>query len=123
MLPIDQEIRSKNVIANPAPLGLSAFAMSTFVFSMFSVVDIKIPQVGLGLALFYGGFIQLLAGMWEMKNGNTFCATLLSSYGGFWISFGFIFLPSSGITDAYKDNMEMLDNAIGIYLIGWTICN
>ncbi|CAH1767337.1 9724_t:CDS:1, partial [Entrophospora sp. SA101] len=83
MLPIDQEIRSKNVIANPGPLGLSAFAMTTFVYSMFSVevLDIKIPQVGLGLALFYGGFIQLLAGMWEMKNGNTFGATVFSSYG------------------------------------------
>ncbi|CAJ0758614.1 11951_t:CDS:2 [Entrophospora sp. SA101] len=82
MLPIDQEIRSKNVIANPGPLGLSAFAMTTFVYSMFSVevLDIKIPQVGLGLALFYGGFIQLLAGMWEMKNGNTFGATVFSSY-------------------------------------------
>ena len=68
---------------NPGPLGLSAFAMSSFVYSMFLIeaLGVKIPQVGLGLALFYGGFIQVLAGIWEMKNGNTFGATAFCSYG------------------------------------------
>src|SRR6266516_3266205 len=73
----------KEHVANPGPLGLSAFALNTFVYSMFlaEVLGIKISQVGLGLALFYGGVIQVLAGMWEMKNGNTLGATIFSSYG------------------------------------------
>ncbi|KAF9578023.1 Accumulation of DYads, partial [Lunasporangiospora selenospora] len=66
-------------VINPAPLGLSAFALTTFVLSMFNL-GAGVPsggpvQVVLGLALFYGGFAQILAGMWEFKVGNNFGAT------------------------------------------------
>ncbi|MGH2911932.1 MAG: acetate uptake transporter, partial [Solirubrobacteraceae bacterium] len=62
--------------ANPAPLGLAAFAMTTFVLSMFNanLVNEKGTPVVLGLALAYGGIVQLLAGMWEFRTGNTFGA-------------------------------------------------
>src|SRR3954447_14712052 len=76
-------------IADPAPLGLAAFAMTTFVLSMFNaglVSDTAEPVV-LGLALTYGGVAQLLAGMWEFRNNNTFGATAFTSYGAFWLSF------------------------------------
>src|SRR5436190_14234058 len=76
-------------IADPAPLGLAAFALTTFVLSFFNaglVSDKGVPVV-LGLALAYGGLAQLLAGMWEFRNNNTFGATAFSSFGAFWISF------------------------------------
>jgi len=108
--------------ANPAPLGLSAFALTTFVLSLINAQarGITAPHIITSLALAYGGFVQLLAGMWEFAAGNTLGATAFSSYGGFWISFGIILWPDSGILTAYKDPI-MLENALGIYLVGWFI--
>src|SRR5213595_616151 len=76
-------------IADPAPLGLAAFALTTFVLSFFNagLVSAKGEPVVLGLALAYGGLAQLLAGMWEFRNNNTFGATAFTSYGAFWLSF------------------------------------
>src|SRR4051812_47546351 len=71
-------------IADPAPLGLAAFALTTFVLSFFNagLVSSAGEPVVLGLALAYGGIAQLLAGMWEFKNNNTFGATAFASFGG-----------------------------------------
>src|SRR5881227_2411069 len=76
-------------IADPAPLGLAAFALTTFVLSFFNagLVSDKGTPVVLGLALAYGGLTQLIAGIWEFRNNNTFGATAFCSYGAFWISF------------------------------------
>jgi len=108
--------------ANPAPLGLSAFALTTFVLSLINCQarGITTPNIIVSLALAYGGFVQLLAGMWEFAAGNTLGATAFSSYGGFWISFGIILWPSSGILTAYTVPV-MLENALGLYLTGWFI--
>src|ERR671934_2334587 len=75
--------------ADPGPLGLAGFAMTTFVLSMFNadLVNKGGEPVVLGLALAYGGVAQLLAGMWEFRTGNTFGAVAFSSFGAFWISF------------------------------------
>ena len=75
--------------ADPAPLGLAGFAMTTFVLSMFNanLVSEKGLPVVLSLALAYGGLAQLLAGMWEFRNGNTFGAVAFTSFGAFWLSF------------------------------------
>ena len=75
--------------ADPGPLGLAGFAMTTFVLSMFNakLVSSGGEPVVLGLALAYGGIAQLLAGMWEFRTGNTFGAVAFSSFGAFWISF------------------------------------
>ena len=74
-------------IADPAPLGLAAFALTTFLFSAFNAgwMTAASGLAWLGYALAYGGLCQLLAGMWEFRNGNVFGATAFSSYGGFWI--------------------------------------
>ncbi|CAG8501022.1 6780_t:CDS:2 [Acaulospora colombiana] len=108
-------------IANPAPLGLSAFALTTFVLSVNNSgsPNLTLPNVITGLALFYGGICQLLAGMWEFRTGNTFGATAFSSYAGFWLSFGVILIPGFDITAPYSG--QDLDHALGIYLAGWTI--
>jgi uncharacterized protein len=105
-------------IADPAPLGLAAFALTTFVLSMFNagLVDAKGEPIVLGLALAYGGTAQLLAGMWEFRKGNTFGATAFSSYGAFWISFwAYVAFFAKGIPEANRGT------AAGLYLIAWGI--
>src|SRR5487761_1280509 len=75
-------------VADPAPLGLGAFAMTTFALS---IANTNVWGAGvnaaLALALVYGGAAQLLAGMWEFVRKNTFGALAFTSYGAFWISF------------------------------------
>src|SRR3954453_19316785 len=76
-------------IADPGPLGLAAFALTTFVLSMFNadLVGKGGEPVVFGLAFAYGGLAQVLAGMWEFRTGNTFGAVAFTSYGAFWLSF------------------------------------
>jgi succinate-acetate transporter protein len=78
-------------VANPAPLGLAAFALTTFVLSVVNAGLVSSNGINdvLGLALFYGGLAQFLAGMWEFRNRNTLGATAFSTYGAFWLAFGF----------------------------------
>jgi len=112
-------------IANPAPLGLFSFASTTLILSLFNLQarDITIPNVVVGMALGCGGLAQLLAGQWEFACGNTFGATAFSSYGAFWLSFGALYWPGSGILAAYtlKDGTisPELSSALGIYLLTW----
>jgi uncharacterized protein len=103
--------------ADPAPLGLAAFAMTTFVLSMFNanLVNGKGVPVVLGLALAYGGIVQLLAGMWEFRNGNTFGAVAFSSFGAFWISFWALNVFYA------KDIGGNVGHAVGVYLWAWAI--
>src|SRR6266516_3112819 len=107
-------------VANPAPLGLCGFALTTFVLSSINAgwFPDKGTNIVVGLALFYGGLAQLCAGMWEFRSGNTFGATAFSSYGAFWLSFAAIFIPGTGILAAIT---PVLHQALGVYLLGWTI--
>lgn len=76
-------------VADPGPLGLGAFALTTFMLSMFNAELVRgsgLPVV-FGVALMYGGIAQVLAGMWEFRAGNTFGATAFTSYGAFWLSY------------------------------------
>lgn len=109
-------------IANPAPLGLCGFALTTFVLSSINAGWFPAggTNIVVGLALFYGGLAQLLAGMWEFRSGNTFGATAFSSYGAFWLSFAVIFIPGTGILDALTKT-NTLHQALGIYLLAWAI--
>jgi succinate-acetate transporter protein len=75
-------------VADPAPLGLAAFALTTFLLSAQNAHWTRGTAPFLGYALGYGGLVQLLAGMWEFRNRNVFGATAFSSYGGFWIGLG-----------------------------------
>src|SRR3954447_27084967 len=106
------------VTADPGPLGLAAFALTTFVLSMFNskLVGAGGEPVVLGLALAYGGLAQLLAGMWEFRTGNTFRATAFTSYGAFWISF-WVYVQFFASDVAQKD----AGHAVGLYLIAWGI--
>ncbi len=104
--------------ADPGPLGLAGFALTTFVLSMFNagLVNKAGEPVVLGLALAYGGIAQLAAGMWEFRTGNTFGAVAFSSYGAFWISFWALIAFFAGDIPA-----EHAGAAIGLYLIAWGI--
>lgn len=75
--------------ADPGPLGLAGFALTTFVLSMFNagLVSKAGEPVVLGVALAYGGIAQFAAGMWEFRTGNTFGAVAFTSFGAFWVSF------------------------------------
>jgi uncharacterized protein len=77
-------------VADPAPLGLAAFATTTFLLSAANAgwMTAASGAAFLGYAFAYGGFCQLLAGMWEFRNRNVFGATAFSTYGGFWIGLG-----------------------------------
>ncbi|CAK9438288.1 uncharacterized protein LODBEIA_P25130 [Lodderomyces beijingensis] len=113
----------KHDFANPAPLGLSAFALTTFVLSLINCEarGVKIPNIVVGLAFFYGGAAQLIAGMFEIAVGNTFGGVALSSYGGFWLSWAALHVPSFGVAAAYVGQEDQLKYALGLYLVAWFI--
>ena len=100
--------------ANPGPLGLAAFAATTFMLSMLNA-NLVSDAGGIGgvlaVALAYGGIVQVLAGMWEFRTGNTFGAVAFSSYGAFWISIFVLFKITGPVTDA----------GFSLYLYAWAI--
>ena len=105
------ESATRPAVANPAPLGLSAFALTTFVLSSANAGLFTGDKIVIGLALFYGGIAQLLAGMWEFRAGNTFGAVAFSSYGAFWLAVGY------SVQNALIPN----PTAFGYFLLAWTI--
>jgi succinate-acetate transporter protein len=112
--------------ADPGPLGLAAFAMTTFVLSMYNANLINPAGRGvvLPLALIYGGIVQILAGMWEFRTGNTFGAVAFSSYGAFWISvyfFNFIVFPATVVKTLSLGGVAALHNADAVFLYAWAI--
>ena len=112
------QVREGWTPADPGPLGLAAFALTTFVLSMFNagLVNKAGEPVVLGLALGYGGLAQLLAGMWEFRTGNTFGAVAFTSFGAFWLSFwAFVTFFAGEIPAAH------VGDAVGLYLIAWGI--
>lgn len=108
-------------IADPGPLGLAAFAGTTFFLSVINthMLSGTVESAVLGLAFFYGGLAQLLAGMWEFVKGNTFGALAFSSYGAFWLSFWY--LVDHVLPGLAKANPSDVGHAVGLYLLVWTI--
>jgi succinate-acetate transporter protein len=109
--------------ADPAPLGLGAFALTTFMLSGHNATFIP-DLVWIGPALFYGGLAQLLAGMWEFRNRNVFGATAFSTYGGFWMSLG-VFTSIALISKSFAATLTgpNLPNAVAWFLIAFAIFN
>ena len=108
-------------VADPAPLGLAAFALTTFVLSAtnaFGLTTAPILAV-LGFALFYGGAGQFAAGMWEFRNRNVFGATAFSTYGGFWLGVGVLLILVVTGKVAGKD----LSQSLGWILLAFAIFN
>lgn len=106
-------------IADPAPLGLAAFALTTFMLSTVNAgwLPATVEPAVFGLALAYGGIGQFAAGIWEFAKGNTFGATAFCSYAGFWLSFWYL----TGHTDFGDAAPKDIDHAVGMYLLVWGI--
>jgi hypothetical protein len=107
--------------ADPAPLGLAGFALTTFVLSMINANLVgggvlTAAGIVIGPALAYGGIAQFAAGLWEFRTGNTFGATAFCSYGAFWISF--YILLHVGVSVIPKTEIF---SAVGLYLWAWAI--
>ncbi|MDQ6948374.1 MAG: acetate uptake transporter [Actinomycetota bacterium] len=117
---VSRELASEQVrmIADPAPLGLGAFALTTFLLSLVNagVLPKDTEPVMLGVALAYGGIAQLLAGMWEFRKGNVFGATVFTSFGAFWLSFWAYLTFFAADIPAPHHGI-----AAGWYLLAWAI--
>jgi succinate-acetate transporter protein len=109
-------------VADPAPLGLAAFALTTFLLSGHNATFIP-DVIWLGPALFYGGLAQLLAGMWEFRNRNVFGATAFSTYGGFWLGLGIVVVLAGTTKLGAAFAGANLPNALAWFLLAFAIFN
>ena len=110
-------------LADPAPLGLGAFALTTFVLSAHNAFPVQAPDLTwIGLAFFYGGLAQFMAGMFEFRNRNVFGATAFSTYGAFWLSLAFFVyfvVLGKGIVLA----PAMVNKDLGWFVLAFAIFN
>ncbi len=101
-------------LANPAPLGLAAFGMTTVLLNLHNAGFFAMGDIILSMGIFYGGIAQIFAGLLEYKKGNTFGLTAVASYGAFWLTLAAILLmPKVGLVDAPDPGFP------GIYLGLW----
>lgn len=92
-----RDVKIKDLTANPAPLGLMAFGMTTVLLNIHNAGFYPMNAMILSMGFFYGGIAQVIAGIEEWKKGNTFGATAFTSYGFFWLTLvGIVLLPKSG---------------------------
>jgi hypothetical protein len=97
---VPQTIAIKDQTANPAPLGLLCFALTTILLSMHNAGLFGIDAMILAMAVFYGGTAQVFAGVFEWRKNNTFAATAFTSYGFFWLTLaGIIVFPKLGLAE------------------------
>lgn len=109
----------ENKLANPAPLGLIAFGLTTVILSLINagVLPKGGEQVVIPLALAFGGFVQILAGCMEFKTGNTFGTVAFLSYGAFWWWFALlVLLGGHGVLD-----LSAAGSTIAVTLLGWGV--
>jgi uncharacterized protein len=111
-------------IADPAPLGLAAFALTTFLLSAKNAdwMSHSSTLAFLGYAFAYGGLVQLLAGMWEFRNRNVFGATAFSTYGAFWIGL-YLWVENVGVGLLKAGNLAAFNHDLGWILLAFAIFN
>ena len=104
----------KDTAANPAPLGLLGFGLTTVLLNISNAGLIPMSAMILGMGIFYGGIAQIIAGIMEWKKNNTFAATAFTSYGMFWLVFVTIkTMPVLGLAAAPDGK------ALGAFLFMW----
>jgi uncharacterized protein len=108
---------TKSIMANPAPLGLLGFALTTIMLNLHNAGIISMNVTILALGIFYGGLAQVMVGAMEYKNGNTFGTIAFTSYGFFWIALvGILIMPTMGIgTAADKQSMAWFLGLWGVF--------
>lgn len=123
--PAGQEVTASPLaIADPAPLGLACFGLTTLCLSVINAgwLDASATPMVLAFALPVGGVTQILAGMWAFRRGTAFPATAFSAYGAFWISFFLLiqyFVPAIAATKGAP--ATAVTGAIGLFLFAWGI--
>jgi len=104
----------KEFTANPAPLGLMGFGMTTVLLNIHNAGFFPMNTMILAMGIFFGGIAQVIAGLMEFKKNNTFGATAFTSYGFFWLSLvGLIVMPGMGMGEAASAK------AMAAYLFMW----
>jgi len=106
---------NKDILANPAPLGLMGFGMTTVLLNIHNAGFFTLGTMILAMGICYGGLAQIIAGILEFKKGNTFGVTAFTSYGLFWLSFVFLLILPSMVTSFQKPG----DTALAAYLFFW----
>ena len=109
-------------LGNPTPMGLFAFASTTLILSFINAGSrgVENHNIVLSCAIFYGGMVQIIAGIWELVVENMWGATVFTAYGGYWISFATITMDGFNIASSYTDEKEY-SNAMGLFLLVWAI--
>jgi len=108
----------KDTTANPAPLGLMGFGMTTVLLNMHNAGLFPLGTMILGMGIFYGGLCQIFAGLMEWKKGNTFGTTAFASYGAFWLSFVALLLLGEKGLGVWESASNV---GIIAYLVMWGI--
>lgn len=112
----DAAMRIKDSTANPAPLGLLGFGMTTVLLNLHNAGFYPLNSMIIAMGIFYGGMAQIIAGIMEWKKNNTFGTTAFTSYGLFWLTLvGLIILPKFGWLTAPTNT------ATGMYLTMWGV--
>ena len=108
----------KDTTANPAPLGLLGFGMTTVLLNLHNAGFYSVNSMIMGMGIFMGGIAQIFAGLQEWKKNNTFGATAFTAYGSFWLSLVALWLiPKTGFGAAYASD----EKSVGFYLLLWGI--
>ena len=109
-----RDLRILDTTANPAPLGLLGFGLTTVLLNLHNAGAFALDSMILAMGIFYGGIAQIIAGIMEWRKNNTFGTTAFTSYGLFWLSFGgLLILPKVGLAEAANAT------AMGYYLFIW----
>ncbi len=110
----NKEIEIKDTTANPAPLGLMGFGMTTVLLNLHNAGFFALGSMILAMGIFYGGLAQIFAGIMEWKKGNTFGTTAFLSYGLFWLTLvALILMPAKGLGNTTENT------AMAAYLFMW----
>ncbi|KAI8096460.1 GPR1/FUN34/yaaH family-domain-containing protein [Halteromyces radiatus] len=107
---------------NPAAIGFASFATGSLVIGLYCIgLLTNLPQVTVGVALGFTGICQFTSGLLELLIGNTYAATTMMTYSGFFFSFGIMFSPASGFLEiAMKEGEDALQTCVGLYMLGYT---
>ncbi|CCH58060.1 hypothetical protein TBLA_0A02610 [Henningerozyma blattae CBS 6284] len=110
-------------LANPIPLGLASFSLSCMCLSLVNANVRGTNNVKLLISefMFFGGAIELFAGLLCFVTGDTYAMTVFSSFGGFWISWGCINTDQFHSISGYGDDTKMFNNVCGFFLAAWTV--
>ena len=111
-----RDVKITDLTANPAPLGLMGFGMTTVLLNIHNAGFYPMNSMILAMGLFYGGIAQVIAGIMEWKKGNTFGTTAFTSYGLFWLSLvGLVLIPKSAEYSGFATDAAPL----AAYLFMW----